>query len=65
MGFTLDEPLEATVSGFIKNLDGDTFLAARERVGGADRSIFVDENDTKELIKKFSDLSASRQVHGG
>ncbi len=65
LGFTLDGPLEAAASAFIKNLDGDTFLAARERVGGADRSVFVDETDTKELIRKFSDLSAGRQVCEG
>ena len=64
LGFTLDERLEASVSGFIKNLDRETFLAARERVRCADRSVFVDENDTKELIQKFGDLSASRRVHG-
>ena len=58
LGFTLDEPLKDSIVAFIKNLDSNTFLAVRERVRGADRSIFVDETDTKQLIRQFGDLAA-------
>ncbi len=62
LGFTLDAPLETAASAFIRNLDSGAFLAARERVRRADRSVFVDETDTKELIRKFIHLSADGQV---
>lgn len=58
LGFTLDEPLKDSIVAFIKNLDANTFLAARERVRGADRSVFVDETDTRQLIRQFGDLAA-------
>jgi succinoglycan biosynthesis protein ExoL len=62
LGFTLDEPLRETAAAFIKHLDSETFLAARERVRGADRSIFVDQTDTRELIRTFGELAASRPL---
>jgi succinoglycan biosynthesis protein ExoL len=65
LGFALDGPLETAAPAFIRNLDGGAFLAARARVRRADRSVFVDEIDTKELIRKFSHLSANGQVREG
>ena len=64
LGFTLGEPLKEAAAAFVKKLDSETFLAARERVGGVRRSIFVDETDTKELILKFGDLTANRPIQG-
>lgn len=65
LGFTLDEPLKEAAAAFVKNLDSEAYLAARERVRGAGRPLFVDETDTKELIRTFGDLAASHEVHGG
>jgi hypothetical protein len=59
LGFTLGEPLRQAAADFVKNLDSDTFLAARARVRGAERALFVDQSDTKNLIEKFGDLIAS------
>jgi succinoglycan biosynthesis protein ExoL len=64
LGFTLDEPLQEAAADFVNNLDSETFLAARERVRGAHRSLFVDEADTKNLIRKFGDMAASLEVQG-
>jgi succinoglycan biosynthesis protein ExoL len=58
LGFALDEPLKQTAVDFIRALDRKTFLAARERVRGADKSLFVDETDTKKLIHEFARLAA-------
>lgn len=58
LGFTLDAPLKEAAVTFLKNLDGKAYLAARERVRGANRSLFVDETDTSDLIRTFGELKA-------
>jgi hypothetical protein len=65
VGYPPHRPLEATASAFIQNLDSGAFLAARARVRRTDQSVFVDETDTKELIRKFSHLSTGHRVRGG
>jgi len=62
LGFTLDEPLERAATAFIENLDGKTYLAARERVRRAERSVFIDQTDTKQLIAKFGELAEPGRV---
>jgi succinoglycan biosynthesis protein ExoL len=62
LGFTLDAPLKDAAVVFLKNLDSKAFLAARERVRGADRSLFVDETDTRDLIRTFGELDVKAEA---
>lgn len=63
LGFTLEEPLKQATVDFVRNLDSEAFLAARERVRGADRSLFVDVTDTNDLVRNFGELAASQKVN--
>ena len=57
LGFTLAEPLKHSATELIRNLDSRIYLTARERLRAAERSVFVDETDTKELIRIFGELA--------
>jgi succinoglycan biosynthesis protein ExoL len=67
LGFTLEAPLKESAVAFLRNLGSETFLAARKKVRGADRSLFVDETDTRDLIRSFADLDrvAEARTHSG
>lgn len=44
-GFTLPEPLEETLPGFVRSLDTQQVMRARERLLAAPMSVFVQPND--------------------
>jgi succinoglycan biosynthesis protein ExoL len=64
LGWAFAEPLEEQVCAFLNTLEVETYERARSVVEGANRSLFVDETDTRELLEYLDDC-ALRQASAG
>jgi hypothetical protein len=62
LGWVLAEPLERTAVEFLETLDTSTYERARRTVGTKPRSFFVDETDTRDLLKALDEISHKRLV---
>lgn len=60
LGWVFAEPLERTVAEFLKTLDANTYDRARKVLEAKPRSLFVDETDTRDLLKALDALSDRR-----
>jgi len=65
LGWTLPEPIEATLPAFLAELDAAEYERARARVAAAPRALFVDETDTRELLESLDQLAAKRKASAG
>ncbi len=57
-GWCLDEPLEASLTALIEDLDEGTYDVASCRLRDADRSTFVDIFDTRDLVSRLRQISS-------
>ena len=56
LGWSFEEPLEASVSRFLTYLTSDTFQDAQRRLEAMPRSTFVDLTDTRDLLAEMDSL---------
>ena len=57
LGFTLEEPLEDTLTAFLKDLDNAKYSEARRMVNEASPALFIDEADTAKLVGELKRLT--------
>jgi len=61
LGWSLPDPLAASVSDFIVSLDARSYLAARDRIVAMDRGAFADLDDTRQLLLHIDELAKGRR----
>jgi hypothetical protein len=60
LGWAFAEPLDQQICEFLDGLEIEAYTRARHAVEGADRSLFVDETDTKELLEYLDACARQR-----
>jgi len=60
-GRTFDEPLEDNLVDFFRSLDLETYAGMRARLSAAPRAMFVDETDTRDLLRALQARSNNKQ----
>jgi succinoglycan biosynthesis protein ExoL len=63
LGWAFAEPLDRQICDFLAALDVETYARARRTLEDADRSLFVDDTDTGELLE-YLDAAAQRRGMG-
>jgi hypothetical protein len=56
LGWSFEEPLEASVGKFLAHLTSDTFQDAQRHLEALPRSTFVDLTDTRDLLAEMDRL---------
>ena len=57
LGWTLAEPLEASLVHFLPELDPTAYESKRRSVSGMSRALFVDVDDTRTLLERLDKLA--------
>jgi succinoglycan biosynthesis protein ExoL len=62
LGWTFAEPLEQGVTNFLGSLGAHAWQRAKRAMDEAERSLFVDETDTRDLLKHLDSICSA--AHG-
>jgi succinoglycan biosynthesis protein ExoL len=60
LGWPFAEPLDQQICDFLDGLEVEAYTRARHALEGADRSLFVDDTDTKELLEYLDACARQR-----